>query len=52
MACACPAIIRAELPLEEFPRDASPIIDRKADSPTRLESPRLRKFDPDIVGIW
>jgi hypothetical protein len=52
MACACPAIIRAELPLEEFPRDASPIIDRKVDSPTRAETARLRRTDPDLVGTW
>lgn len=52
MACACPAIIRAELPLEEFPRETSPIVGQKAEFPALAERPRFRRTEPDFVGTW
>jgi len=52
MACACPTIIRAELPLEEFPRHAARPADQSAEFPVRPETTRLRRVSPDFVGSW
>ena len=52
MACACPTIIRADLPQEEFPRGPARLVGRNAEFPDLAESPRFRRTDPDFVGTW